>query len=249
VTPDLPRLVQLGKLIRICYADDFLSAPGRFNFPGLGYDRAAILYADDVDGTKPYGFLLRDQTTGETVVPLRGTEGFWEWAEDGQAVLVDCPFFPPGCHIEQGFARIYATLRDGNNVPLKQRAAALRRPLTVTGHSLGAALATLAAADCQADNLVTFASPRVGDDHFVSQASDVIGHVTRIVNVRDLVPRVPFSLILAPFKFDHLGAADCLDSAGQAGDHPTCWHALETYLHLLDPSIPVAPGCAVASPT
>lgn len=247
--PTAQRLVQLGKLINVCYGDSFLQSPAVFDLTGLGHDLVSVLYAEDEDGVKPYGLLLRDQQTGETVVALRGTVGFWEWAEDAEAVLVDCPFFPPGCHVERGFQGIYATLLDDQRVPLKQRVAALRRPLTVTGHSLGAALATLAAADCGADALVTFASPRVGDDRFCSQASDVIGQVTRIVNRPDLVPDVPFSLIFAPFRFDHLGAAENIDSGKLTKECPRCWHSLNTYLHLIDSSQPLDAECCAPPST
>jgi hypothetical protein len=73
--------------------------------------------------------------------------------------------------------------------------------ILITGHSLGAGLATLAAAALRERHprLITFGSPRVGDADFArSIAAD---SVARFVNCCDLVTRVP------PEKFDpgHIG--------------------------------------------
>lgn len=66
-----------------------------------------------------------------------------------------------------------------------------RGPLVFTGHSLGAAFATMAAAasPVRPDLLVTFGSPRVGNPAFVSCLDDIPIH--RIVNHQDIVSLVP----------------------------------------------------------
>ncbi|CAM3649056.1 lipase family protein [Smaragdicoccus niigatensis] len=61
--------------------------------------------------------------------------------------------------------------------------------LLYTGHSLGAALATLAASLRPPQLLVTLASPRVGDAEFGETVADIKHH--RYVNCADVVPRVP----------------------------------------------------------
>ncbi len=62
-----------------------------------------------------------------------------------------------------------------------------------TGHSLGAALATLSAARRKPNGLVTFASPRVGDEAFTDLLQAIDVH--RFVNCTDIVTMVPPKVI------------------------------------------------------
>ena len=66
----------------------------------------------------------------------------------------------------------------------------------MTGHSLGAGLATLLALDLAAHSLVpntciTLASPRVGDLTFQHVFNQVVPNAYRVVNRIDIVPKVP----------------------------------------------------------
>ncbi|MGD1854300.1 MAG: hypothetical protein ACFB2W_08605 [Leptolyngbyaceae cyanobacterium] len=95
-------------------------------------------------------------------------------------------------------------------------------PLLITGHSLGGALATMAAAALHENGvdvagLYTFGQPRVGDLTFSRQLNaNLSGKVFRFVNNNDIVPHVPppFSL-QNPFRlYGHLGAVKYFDSKG-----------------------------------
>ncbi len=77
----------------------------------------------------------------------------------------------------------------------------------ITGHSLGAALATLSAGRYgSAQGVYTFGSPRVGNEVF-KENFDV--KIYRIVNDDDIVPRVP-----PPGKYVHVGELKFIDSNG-----------------------------------
>jgi len=96
-------------------------------------------------------------------------------------------------------------------------------PLYFVGHSLGGALATVAAPHAMIDvgvpvrALYTFASPRVGDGHFASNVVRRIhsggGHVFRFVSEGDFVttiprfePTVAIDGLIEPYR--HLGERD-----------------------------------------
>lgn len=89
------------------------------------------------------------------------------------------------------------------------------RTVWFTGHSLGAALATLAAQRFgPAKGLYTFGSPRVGDKIFAAQY-DV--DTFRFVNGRDIVTRVPPRRMLGAYK--HIGRVKHIDRHRMVRDH------------------------------
>lgn len=80
--------------------------------------------------------------------------------------------------------------------------------LWITGHSLGGALATLAADRLpEVQGVYTFGSPRVGDDQFQATYRP---KGFRVVNGRDIVARVP-----PKGPFYHVGALIPIDSQGR----------------------------------
>ncbi|MEM7793442.1 MAG: lipase family protein [Cyanobacteria bacterium P01_C01_bin.118] len=95
-------------------------------------------------------------------------------------------------------------------------------PLVVTGHSLGGALATMAAASLQDNNisvagLYTYGQPRVGDRSFTRQLNtNLANKVFRFINNNDIVPHVPppFSLRSPTRLYAHLGAVKYFNSKG-----------------------------------
>lgn len=84
--------------------------------------------------------------------------------------------------------------------------------LLITGHSLGAALATLCASRLPPACLYTFGSPRVGDAVFAMAMRDVPHQ--RYVDCCDIVTRVPPE----EFGYQHTGSLRYLDSRGQLLD-------------------------------
>jgi triacylglycerol lipase len=122
------------------------------------------------------------------------------------------------------------------------------RPYVVTGHSLGAALTTLFVMENkekQKFDITTsckFASPRVGNKFFVQLFNTLSIDSWRIVNSWDLVPKLPLDIPII-FDYEHVNTAYEFSAEGMVKSNPGCWHSMETYLHWLDPSLPVDDNC------
>jgi len=117
-----------------------------------------------------------------------------DWFIDFNALQEHADF--PGAKVHKGF-------EDALNSVWPQIAPALtargNRTLWITGHSLGGALAELAAAksaliaNVPVQGIYTFGQPRVGDEAFARHTQDALGaRAYRFINNRDIVPRVPF---------------------------------------------------------
>lgn len=114
---------------------------------------------------------------------------------------------------------------------------ACQYPVFFTGHSLGAALATLAAARCLQSRIIggaqpaaiyTFGSPRVGGPGF-HEAFGNLFHC-RVVNDEDIIPTLPPKkpdLILPPYH--HVGQMHRLEKGGHLHVFPSGADAGETW--------------------
>jgi Lipase (class 3) len=124
-------------------------------------------------------------------------------------------------------------------------AAAAPMSVTVVGHSLGSALATLYVADNSVKKnvktplLCTLASPCVGDYTFATNINNLGIASWRIVNAPDLVPMVPF------FPFWHIDTKYEYNSLNSAVWSLECCHSIDTYLHLLNPKLPLLSQCVL----
>ena len=101
-------------------------------------------------------------------------------------------------HVHTGFQASYLLLAD----ELLERLQGFSRRVCILGYSLGGALGTLAALHLSCNgftdiDLVTFGSPRVGNEQFRSFFRDMWQRnrmrVARYVNTLDIVPHVPFN--------------------------------------------------------
>lgn len=84
-------------------------------------------------------------------------------------------------------------------------------PLVISGHSLGGALATLAANLRPDAELVTFGSPRVGDAAFADTMARRNADSRRYVDNRDIVCRLPS----ARLGYRHVGTPFLIDADGE----------------------------------
>jgi len=91
------------------------------------------------------------------------------------------------------------------------------RPLWITGHSLGGALAALSFARIpEATGLYLYGTPRVGDKDFLNHFEG--RPVWRIENARDPVPMVPPDIPKLKFNFSDLGSLKFITLEGKILD-------------------------------
>ena len=122
------------------------------------------------------------------------------------------------------------------------------RPTVVSAHSLGSALATLFVLENSVKQkfditlISTLASPKVGNLEFKRLFDALPLTSWRIVNTRDVVPKLPPTI---PFilDYEHVAQAYPFDSSLFAKKNLGCYHSIDTYLHWLDNSLPLAPEC------
>ena len=140
---------------------------------------------------EPFGFVALNQSSNDVFVTFRGTQSLDDWISNLG--------FPHSTHpwgqVYQGFDEIY--LQCSTDVRGAVGSVTGRRNVIATGHSLGGALSTLAAADVKingiAVGLYNFASPRVGDQTFATKFNSEVTPAIRVVNSEDIVTTVPLS--------------------------------------------------------
>ncbi|XP_016435135.1 phospholipase A1-IIgamma-like [Nicotiana tabacum] len=201
----------------------------------------------------------------DIVINWRGTMQNLEWVNDFQFLLVPAPkvfgdggllpLFQPLVH--HGFYNIYTSessrsqfnktcVRDQVIEEVKRLVEEYKNEdvsITVTGHSLGASLATLNAVDITFNGInkttegkefpvtaFVFASPKVGDFNFHKAFSKLNNlHILRIHNVLDIVPKYP------PIGYIDVGKELMIDTTKSPYVKPpgdiVSWHLLEPYLH------------------
>jgi triacylglycerol lipase len=155
---------------------------------------AAALAAATVNADL-FGFVVRETASSSVIVSIRGTLVAEEWLRNFTAIPVDYSFLPDYGVVHLGFRKIYETIRESLRQGLHDVAANTR--ITVIGHSLGGAVAILAAPDIkrtfgkQRVDVCTFGGPRVGKPDFMRSFNEDIPGCFRLTNQFDIVPHVP----------------------------------------------------------
>lgn len=199
-----------------------------------------------------YGFVLTSET--DNLILFRGTQRISEWIDNLIALQQDYQgpdAKQPYGKTHQGFANVYRQILS----PLPPDIAKKLNPAVpcyISGHSLGAALATFAAIDIALKvpkirpqlQLYTYASPRVGDAVFAKAHSQLVPNSFRVVNLGDMIPLVPPTQLNGVYV--HIGQEwsflsqngdvlpnHVIDTYASAINRKLENHQSETYLNLL----------------
>lgn len=131
----------------------------------------------------------------ETIyVVFRGTQSTKDWIDDFKIHKID--YVNPSCQVHRGFYDAEQSVIDDaiEEVERLQFSYPSYR-IVVTGHSLGAALATLAAVDLIEygfnSYLFNYGCPRLFDDNCAEFVSNTITDRVRVTHCKDIVPHVP----------------------------------------------------------
>jgi hypothetical protein len=252
---DLQLAIQYGLLVQNaeCVAPSKLDdrTGEDLKIGGVDYKVLTSIYACDLatdsnpqrgDQIVSFGFVAQ-APTNDLVIAVRGTEGIAEWVQDGKFLWTPCPILAGSGQSEDGFTCVYKSLRvavdpGSNSVVDDLNSRVFSHPVpsvTICGHSLGGAIATLLAFDIavhtRLTNLAvyTYASPRTGDSTFAAMYNHLVPNTYRVANRMDIVPKLP-----APPMFEHvLGIQDLNPGLTKVRTDILCEHHLTTYLFLL----------------
>jgi hypothetical protein len=277
-TLDVGRAIEFAQLVNATYAtspSDLTNAAGQaLTAGGVAYTVITTIYANDLaTDMNPgraadevsIGLICQANQTGDVVIAIRGTEGILEWIQDAEFLQVQCPFLVGAGHTEDGFTAMYESLRTGSDRSSPAVVKALPsltfphpvNSVTICGHSLGGALATLLALDVAANSsfsdpaVYSYGSPRTGDSLFAGTFDQVVKNSYRIANRVDIVPALPppidYEHVLNPVELNPIRLMP-LPPKILVKSTVVCEHSLATYLYLLSlqsggPVIPLESTC------
>ncbi|KAE8161391.1 Alpha/Beta hydrolase protein [Aspergillus tamarii] len=152
-----------------------------------------LSFSDDTI-TDTAGFVAVDNTNKAIVVAFRGSYSVRNWVTDATFPQTD-PGLCKGCRAELGFWTAWKVVRDRIIKTLDElKPEHSDYKIVVVGHSLGAAIASLAAADLRTKNydaiLYAYAAPRVANKALAEFITNQ-GNNYRFTHNDDPVPKLP----------------------------------------------------------
>lgn len=185
------------------------------------FDQMKQVGSDPAKSTKGF-FASRSGPGAFAIVAFRGTD-----KDDPRNARSDedtVPIARDGYEVHQGFALALDQVWQSEVTPMLDGflAAFPSAPVYFGGHSLGAALATIAVARFGGNKsaLYTVGSPRVGDEKFARAVLQKTTAIFRFVNSQDIVTQIPPELPLQHY-FRHVGNEKYIDRKGAVRDHPS----------------------------
>jgi len=232
-----------------CDPDSYLTRVNKGMLTGFV---ATYYIYDPSHDTRGYiGYTSSQQTI---YVSFRGSESIKNWLDNLDAILTDYPNCG-NCEVHRGF---YEAEQDSiNNVVQQVKSLKNQFPsysVIVTGHSLGAALATLTALDLvhqgvSSVRMFNFGSPRIGNDEFAAYTSSLLGDRSRVTHHKDMVVHSPMHERFTHISSEYYQYDDSMNlktcSGYEDGDCSYQWHItnIDDHLNYLGVAMGVG-GCS-----
>uniref|UniRef100_A0AC34Q263 Fungal lipase-like domain-containing protein n=1 Tax=Panagrolaimus sp. JU765 TaxID=591449 RepID=A0AC34Q263_9BILA len=172
------------------------------NFANADFKQKYIVQCDLLKNDTCFGFSAVSHSDKSIILSFRGSNGALQITNEVIDELLDPPSpFVGGGGVNKYFLDAFnkiwnAGMKDDFNTVKNSNPG---YEVWVTGHSLGAAMASIAAAtisqlkymSSDKIKLVTFGQPRVGNAKYAAAADVLVPYAFRIVHLHDLVPHLP----------------------------------------------------------
>ncbi|MCP3887250.1 MAG: lipase family protein [Desulfobulbaceae bacterium] len=218
-------LSYLARCANLCYEP---KEDVKKELEALGFNLIGDRFYFSDKNTDTQAFVVGDKN--KIIVSFRGTEGkFKDWATDVNLVKTSWTNSHPVGEVHSGFYGALKSVWEDMFAEI-MNLRTNNQSIWLTGHSLGAALATLAAATLQLQHsnitingVYTFGQPRLGDHKFSKNYNAELKTITfRCVNNNDVVTRVPPQI----FGYSHVGKLMYFDTEGNLhADNNLSWWA------------------------
>jgi hypothetical protein len=192
-----------------------------------------FLEGDKSLDTQAYVWLFKDTKT--LFVSFRGTNSLTDIKHDLDYRLMPLDSDHPTVKVHAGFRNKFKSIEAGLISVLDEHLKMFDK-IALTGHSLGGALASLAAPllgekyPSKSIHCLTFGSPRVGDRGFVDWFNSYVDSNFRLINEGDPVTAIPLDS-----TFLHVSDAISISQSGEVSKVPEAppgkrlWYALEDF--------------------
>lgn len=194
----------------------------------LGFDLTRDNYYFSDPNTHAQAFVVGDNR--KIIVSFRGSEKeIADWVTNVQVFKETWTDANPLGEVHNGFYSALSSIWDKVSDEINTLRTG-NQTIWITGHSLGGALATLAAATLELQNphlrvggVYTFGQPRIANQEFSKNYNKQLKNITfRCVNNNDVVTRVPPQI----FGYSHVGKLMYFDVDGKLrSDNSLSWWA------------------------